>query len=59
MSIDFHEFVCKITEVHWCGQIKVMYIYINLICRYTIKFTISPMYNLTENTQLKVFLWPV
>lgn len=26
MSIDFHEFVCKITEVHWCRQIKVMYI---------------------------------
>lgn len=51
MSIDFHEFVCKITEVHWCGQIKVMYIYIDLICRNTIKFKISPMYNLTGNTQ--------
>lgn len=50
MSIDFREFVCKITEVRWCGQIKVMYIYIDLICRNTIKFTISPMYNLTGNT---------
>ncbi len=51
MSIDFREFVCKITEVHWCGQTKVMYIYINLICRNTIKFKISPMYNLKGNTQ--------
>lgn len=59
MSIDFHKFVCKITEVHWCTQTKVMYIYINLICRYTIKFTILSMYNLTGNTQLKVFLWSV
>lgn len=56
MSIDFHEFVCKITEVHWCTQIKVMYIYIDLICRNTIKFKISPMYNLKGNIQLKVFL---
>ena len=59
MSIDFHEFVCKITEVHWCTQIKVMYIYIDLICRNTIKFTISPMYNLTGNPLFKVFLWSV
>ena len=55
MSIDFHKFVCKITEVHWCTQKKVMYIYINLICRYTIKFTISPMYNLTKNAHFKPF----
>jgi len=59
MSIDFREFVCKITEVCRCRQTKVMYIYIDLICRNTIKFKISPMYNLKENIQLKVFLRPV
>lgn len=55
MSIDFHEFVCKITEVHWCRQTKVMYIYINLIDRYSVLITILTMYNLTKNAHFKPF----
>ena len=55
MSIDFHKLALQNYGSPLVYAKKPMYIYIDLIDRYSVLITILTMYNLTKNAHFKPF----